>query len=457
MKQLNSFISFKELNNDLKSLVVEARGRKSQNIDVDKIEGKDADKNGTGGKIGIDEPVDNSAANVNLDRSQMSKNERRLYMKFKHRDDFFIVGKAGWGKTSIIKSMAKQCGIPSENIITMYLDKCEASDLGGIPIAGKDENGKPKQIILPPVFAQKIAEHEDQNFLLFFDEMNQAAPDVMNALMPIILEHEIAGQKYGKRDNKGNVIKSNFFCGAAGNFESENAAVSELSGPLKSRLKPLIVWETDTPEAWAAAFKYLHKQWDDKLSKEYIDLLEQNATLFENPRELEHKLIDKYVWGSIEEGDVPEVEDWLDHLERLVKDDLTRSQEKALQIIAEKTFNIVKNGGKLEDASTSSSRGRRKGQDMIPQDVKDSLRNAITKGYMIQYEDKDGNPMDPSKPGGKNVKYGISRENIMLLSGNEFNAEQMERLINMFEEDGVKFRFEKNSEWKAAGYKDPEE
>ena len=457
MKQLNSFISYKELNNNLKSLVVEARGRKPKQIDIDKIEGKDADKNGTGGKIGINEPTDNSAADVDIDREQLSKNERRLLSKFQAEDDFFIVGKAGWGKTSIIKQMAKKCGIPKENIITMYLDKCEASDLGGIPIAGKDENGKPKQIILPPVFAQKIAEHEDQKFLLFFDEMNQAAPDVMNALMPIILEHEIDGQKYGKRDKDGNVIESNFFCGAAGNFESENDAVNELSGPLKSRLKPLIVWETDTDEAWGAAFKYLHSEWDDKVSKEYIDLLQQNANLFENPRELEQKLIQKYVYKFITKKINQPVEDWLDHIERLVKDDLTRSQEKALQVIAEKTFNVVKNGGASENETENASRGRRKGQDMIPQDVKDSIKNAITKGYMIQYEDADGNPMDPSKPGGKNVKYGISRENIMLLSGNEFNAEQMERLINMFEEDGVKFRFEKDSEWKAAGYKDPEE
>ena len=74
--------------------------------------------------------------------------------------------------------------------------------------------------------------------------MNQAQPDVMNALMPIVLEHEIAGRKYGPTDKNGKVTESNFFVGAAGNFEDENDAVNELSGPLKSRFKPIIVWKT---------------------------------------------------------------------------------------------------------------------------------------------------------------------------------------------------------------------
>ena len=33
--------------------------------------------------------------------------------------------------------------------------------------------------------------HPDKQFLLFFDEMNQAADDVMNALMPIVLRNVV--------------------------------------------------------------------------------------------------------------------------------------------------------------------------------------------------------------------------------------------------------------------------
>lgn len=453
MKNLGNFID----NTELKPL---SEGRRPKQIDMDKIDGKDAEKNGTGGKIGYNEPVDNSAMKVDIPKDQLDTNKKRLLMKFKAEDDFFIIGKAGWGKTSIIKDFATRFGY---EVITQYLDKCEAIDLGGIPVPGKDEKGHPTQIILPPPFARQLSENPDQKFLLFFDEMNQAQPDVMNALMPIVLEHEIAGRKYGPTDKNGKVIESNFFVGAAGNFEDENDAVNELSGPLKSRFKPIIVWKTHDEESWKNAFQYLHKEWDNKISKTLVDKFEQAAMLFDNPREVELKLFERYIYRMIQRDDNFDVDEWYDHLLRVIDKDeseLRRTDVKTMQELAEACFRAVKNKGKDAEETTGRRKRGSKDVNMIDNGLKNLIKTAMSDGYIPQDEDKDGNAVkDKNDPKYHHTtKYGISRENIFVIGemdDSEINAEQMERLVNKFEADGVKFKYETNADFEKDGLADP--
>ena len=407
---------------------------------LDKIEGKTAERNGTKGKTEYEPPVDDAAIkDVDIPKEQLDKNLKRLRMKFKAMDDFFVLGRAGWGKTSIIKDFAEKFGY---EVIIKYLDKCEATDLGGIPIAAKGKDGSARQQTLMPDFAQQIADNPDTKFLLFFDEMNQAAPDVMNALMPIVLDHKICDKPY-----------ENFFVGAAGNFESENSAVNELSGPLKSRFKPIIEWESDTDEAWSTSFNYLHKKYDDVISKTLVDLLHEHCTLFENPRELEQKLVKRYIVKMIQAKDNFDVDEWQDHIERLVKDELTRTQQQAIPVLAEAIWEAVKNGGKEESKSTGRSGDSGKNYEMMDESIRKKLILGIKNGFISANEGKDSNGR------AIRVKYGISRENIRKINGinSAINAEMLERFLNKCEADGVKFRFEKDAEWKKAGYKDPNE
>lgn len=416
---------------------VEALNEAKQEKDLDKIEGKDAEKNGTGGSTGFNEPTDNEAEPEFLPKSQWDDNMKRLNQKFMAEDDFFIIGRAGWGKTSIIKQFAKKYGY---QVITKYLDKCEATDLGGIPIAAEDKkSGRARRESLMPEFGQYIKDHPKEKFLLFFDEMNQAAPDVMNALMPIVLEHEICDEKF-----------DNFFVGAAGNFEDENDAVSELNGPLKSRFKPLIEWESNTTKTWESAIKYLHTKWDAKVSKELIDELAKVVNLFNNPREIEQKFLDRYVYKFITKGVNLDVDEWADHLHRLVGnyDELSRTDKAALDHLAEVTFYIVKNGDKAGQEVAKTGRGARKGQDMVDENVKNILKNMMKNGFIEITEN------------GKKVKYGISKENISVDFFDEdtnMNKEMLDRLISKFENDGIKWKYEKNSGWQEKGYKDPTE
>ena len=403
-------------------------------VNPERIVGKDAKRNGTGGKFAIDEPTDNDVVEP-LSKDQLNKNMKRLLMKFKADEPFFIMGEAGWGKTSIIKSMAKRFG---RTVITVYLDKCEATDLGGIPVPREDKRGNAYVDSAMPAWAQYMLEHDDKQFLLFFDEMNQADGAVMNALMPIVLETEVCGVKF-----------DNFIVGAAGNFEHENeSGINELSGPLKSRFKPIIIWETGGDAEWKQAFDFMHKEWDNKLGEDgpaYIDLLQENRDLFQNPREVEHKILK---WCSkmidTDDKDLFDVEDYLDRLEGLTKEDLNRSQEDKLKKLAEATYNLV-NGLPL-----SPERKRSKGKEMMDETLKNTIKKAIKNGFMTNGPDSSDKR-----------KYGISRENAPLvfcdpeMTENACNREMFDRYINKLEADGIKFKYETDADWKKAGLVDP--
>ena len=403
------------------------------NVNPERIVGKDAKKNGTGGKFAIDEPTDNDAYEP-LSKDTLNKNMKRLLMKFKADEPFFIMGEAGWGKTSIIKSMAKRFG---RTVITVYLDKCEATDLGGIPVPREDKRGNAYVDSAMPAWAQYMLEHDDQQFLLFFDEMNQADGAVMNALMPIVLETEVCGVKF-----------DNFIVGAAGNFDHENDAVNELSGPLKSRFKPIIVWETGGDAEWKQAFDFMHKEWDSKLGEDgpaFINLLQENRDLFQNPREVEHKILK---WCSkminTDDKDLFDVEDYLDRLSGLAKEDLNRTQEDKLKKLAEATYNLV-NG-----LSISPERKRSKGKEMMDETLKNTIKKAMRNGFMTNGPDSSDKR-----------KYGISKENAPLvfcdpeMTENACNREMFDRYINKLEADGLKFKYETDDEWKDAGLVDP--
>ena len=392
------------------------------------VEGKPAEKNGTDGLYGIDEPVTNKAV-VEIPKEQLNKNMKKLLMKFRTEEDFFIIGKAGWGKTSIIRNLAERFG---RKVETVYLDKAVASDLGGIPVPGKTKKGRGKQEMLMPDWAATMNENPDIDYLLFLDEMNQAQPDVMNALMPIILEHEVCRVPF-----------ENFFVGAAGNFENENDAVQELSGPLRSRFKPLITWQTD----WSASFSHLHSKWDEILGEEFVSKFEENKELFDNPREIERNIF-KFTNKLKRSGMYSEfdVDDYLDRITDLIGErKLSRSEESAAKKLAEYMYDYIND--KLAAKAEKSRRStRNKGMDMVSEVTKNAIRKAMRQGYLEQKEGKDEHV----------VRYGISRENISAaIDPEECNAEMLDRIITKLEADGVKFKFEKDSQWKKLGYKDP--
>ncbi len=415
------------------------RGRPRKTPSIDQMDGKDAEKNGSDGAIGVNEPVDKELSKDMIEeipKEQLNKNMKQLLKKFEAEHDFFIMGKAGWGKTSIIEDMAARY---HREVVTVYLDKVAAVDLGGIPVPEKGKKDVAYQKKALPKWAydlfQAQADEKDEKnpkrkFLLFFDEMNQARPDVMNALMPIVLKHEVCEIPF-----------YNFFVGAAGNFEDENDAVNELSGPLASRFAPIIIWRTDD-EAWRSAFSYLHKKWDERIGKEIVSLFEDNCHLFNNPREIEMKILD-FIWKikKSPRKSYFDVDDYLDQFEALAKDERTKSEDESLGELAEQVYEYV-NKDSSEEKEEDTGRSGKKGVEMIPKNVLDAVRFGMKHGYV--------------NPEGSDIDYGVSRENVWVLFDEELaNREIIQRVINKFEAEGIKFKYEKDDEWKKAGYADP--
>lgn len=421
------------------------RPRKQTEADInpDSVVGKPADKNGTGGKWAIEEPTDDDAMTP-LTEEEKTENVKKLMYKFKTKRPFFILGKAGWGKTSLIKRLAKRSGL---YIVTVYLDKCEAVDLEGIKIPIKNSKGQTYQDTAIPGWASYMQEHDDKNFLLFFDEMNQASPDVMSALMPIVQETTIAGIKF-----------KNFMVGAAGNFEYENDSVSELSIPLKSRFKPIIVWETNTESTWKAAFNFMHRKHDKLLGPKIINKFEEVADLFDNPREVEQAVLvpmHEAVYGDDANAPDFNIEDYgaefyLNELTAIARENLTRAEQTKLEKLADYCYKYTR---KLElDPENDERNKRKKDADMLTDNLKKAIKRAMTVGYLTN----DADPSDKRK-------YGISRENISAVmvddgsfeDGQGINAEMVERYVRKLEADGVKFKYETNKEFLDAGLSDP--
>ena len=247
---------------------------------------KDADKNPSKGayKISTPKPEDK---NYLKDLDEWPEDYELLWTKIVGKQNFFVQGEAGWAKSAIIKNMALKAGY---TVITVYMDKALPEDLGGIPIVKEDSEGRVYQVNVMPVWAQVMYDNPNTYFLLFFDELNQAPNDVMNAMMPIAhSDRTICGHEF-----------KNYFCGAAGNLSSENE-LNPIRRPVMGRfgLRP-IKWITGFNEdpqkaaaAWKNSFSYLHKKWDKKLDKKLITAfqdacLDYKPPFFAAPRDLDY-------------------------------------------------------------------------------------------------------------------------------------------------------------------------
>lgn len=397
-------------------------------------------------KVAQLDPKTNNAVAKDIPKRELSKNEKKIKMRLLAKKPFFVLGHAGWGKSQIITGLAKQMGY---TINLIFLDKAVKEDLGGIPVPVKSGSISKQEMVMPG-WAAEMYENPKTKYLLFFDEMNQADPQVMNALMPIVQDHKICGIEF-----------ENFIVGAAGNYESENEAVNELSGPLKSRFKPLIVWDDNTPGAWKAAFEHLHGKLDEKFGKDIINKFQADCKLFDNPREIEQKVFD-YMWDIWESGDYDDftVDDFKDYLvgeddeyEGLFKKDIARSdRDKEGRILAQAMYDWIHRKEQKEEPAKET--GRRRNTEMLDSELVKSMEKVIKNGYISDPEDQK-------------KKYGVCEENFLgtvgercIMNRDECSPEQLARLIKtMKEKNGGKdpWRFHKIDEYKAKGYLDPPE
>lgn len=178
-------------------------------------------------------------------------------------------GESGWGKSQIIRKIANEKGY---ELVEFMLAGCLPEDLNGIP---KEVNGRLQMLMMPKL--QKVIDllNENKKVLLFFDEINQAHPQVYNTLYRMVLDKEINGENYPEL----RII-------AAGNFEEESQYLNSLPQPLLNRFY-VTKWLNNV----SAVDNYLGDKYGLKVSlKSYVKSNVKTLMEFktvQNPRNIE--------------------------------------------------------------------------------------------------------------------------------------------------------------------------
>lgn len=387
-----------EVNND----VTVTDGKKVK-VNVDKLKGKPEKVNKD--RFAIDPPVDGDAER--WDGKPKPENVKQLLGKIGAEEDFFVVGHRGWAKSTLIKQAAHKYGY---TVIVVNLDKIPPEDLGGIPVPIKNDNtGEYEQQILMPTWAKYIYDHQDEQFMIFFDEMNQASPEVLHSLMSIILDKTICFQKF-----------NNYFCGGAGNYADEDEAINKLPKNLLSRLKPIIIWKDKDQESWDDFFQYVSKKWEGKFNghaDELLEVVEKYMQYFDNPRELETRV---FVWlqnlitraektGKPIDKDVYDVDLVKDRLYGLMAEDgdyedlraLKQKVEgdyqrkKAVEELAETMINVLY-ADSSEKLGTKKDKPLEKKAVMMSNEQLNKALKVSQDGYIFWPQDKEGHRVSNS-------------------------------------------------------------
>lgn len=196
--------------------------------------------------------------------------------RFLRRDiPVMLSGASGFGKTELTKDAATGIPgfpVPRENIIDIRAGMMNVEDLKGIPMLVKNADGDVDKAFTQstiPSWLKRIILNTDQNFVLFFDEINHASAPVLNSLYGIILERQLDEFKFGERTR---IV-------AAGNTSAENEDLSELSTPLRNRLE-IISIDKAVGNDPIFFHEFLKNKYKDSIPTEML------TTLFDGDEEL---------------------------------------------------------------------------------------------------------------------------------------------------------------------------
>ena len=145
-----------------------------------------------------------------------------------------VYGAPGIGKTSILGDFAKS---KKYDLRVKHLSRMDATDWSGIPKIGDNQ----KYTEFMPISIFKPLPEGKKKIVVFFDELNTATPQVLNAALDIILEK--------KGEGAAAVLPENTIILAAGNLGDEDGTyVEELSAAVKTRM--IQVKMNSEPDEW---------------------------------------------------------------------------------------------------------------------------------------------------------------------------------------------------------------
>jgi hypothetical protein len=179
-----------------------------------------------------------------------------------------IIGRSGWGKSQMVAQATSELGY---ELVDVRLAQVPAEDIGGLPF--KDNNNDSFTYLMPK-WAINILKHPEVTYVLFLDEINQASPSTLNAIYSIVLDRKVAG-----------VHIPNMLVVAAGNYDSENAYLSEIPKPLQNRFLK-IEFDHDEKRAKNYLFEKYSLFFEYDILKKILDL-----SITTSPRMVEYGLI----------------------------------------------------------------------------------------------------------------------------------------------------------------------
>lgn len=134
-----------------------------------------------------------------------------------------LSGSPGCGKSAIVHQLAEEYGL---KVIDVRLAQCDPTDLLGFPTVDKERH---KASYMPmetfPIQGDKVPEGYN-GWMLFLDELPLADRSVQKAAYKVILDKMVGNYH----------LHPNVAIVAAGNLETDNAMVEEMSTALQSRL-----------------------------------------------------------------------------------------------------------------------------------------------------------------------------------------------------------------------------
>lgn len=133
------------------------------------------------------------------------------------RHSLMIWGPPGVGKSSIVAQSASSAGL---EVIDVRLSQLAPTDLRGLPVPERTEEGLPVSRWYPPEFLPRAGRG-----ILFMDELNMAAPSMQGVAQQLILDRRVGNYR----------LPDGWFVWAAGNRKEDRASVFDMPTPLANR------------------------------------------------------------------------------------------------------------------------------------------------------------------------------------------------------------------------------
>lgn len=211
----------------------------------------------------------------------------------KDEENIFVYGNKGIGKSSIVREYAEES---KKQLAIFPLATMIPEFIGGVPYAQVSADKKTQYFtLLLNEQLQPILETKGKNWILFFDEMNQAPTEVMNCL------YSICHIDPKQREWCGHSLELAQIVGAGNLNDGTDGTVylNELPGPLHDRffVYQLVSSDKDTMDylkkKWKnipQVAKYIKAMQDSKINPRNIDKCLELLQFEKNPLLLRAKL-----------------------------------------------------------------------------------------------------------------------------------------------------------------------